>query len=241
MSITPAPSRPRRTGGPLRFGRSRRPAAPGDDIARADWLPFSASALVVGALALVLGALLNPSTNDASTAESLNVAVEQGGRWLGMAATFVIASVALMLGMPAMFTLLARRGRFSGGLGIASLSLGILGTTGYAALLVFFRALAADDAIRARTLDEAVQDLGLSVFLLGWVISFYAGIALLALGLLRGHRVPTWVPLLMFAFVAALPLATVAGRVGQMVQLLLLTVALTGAAISAVTPPGRDV
>lgn len=55
----------------------------------------------------------------------------------------------------------------------------------------------------------------LSIFLTGWVVSFNLGIALIAVDLLRARRVPIWVPLLMFAFVVALPLATVAGRVGQ--------------------------
>jgi hypothetical protein len=214
-------------------------AGPGDEIARGDWLPYSASALVVGALALMLGALLNPSTGDTSSTQSLSLAVEQGALWLGMAAAFVVASTALVLGMPAMFTLLARRGRFVGGLGIALFIVGILGTTGYAALLVFFRALAVDDAIRAATLDEASSDLGLSVFLLGWIVCFYAGIALLAVGLWRGGRVAPWVPVCMLAFVAALPLTTTAGRVGQIVQLLLLTVAFTGAATSAIASVTR--
>jgi hypothetical protein len=211
---------------------------PGDEISRSDWLPYSASSLVVGTMALILGALLNPTPSDASSTQSLSVAVENSDLWLGMAAAFVVASTALTLGMPALFTLLARRGRFIGGLGLTLFTLGILGTTGYSALLVFFRALAADNAIRAGTLDAATSDLGLSVFLLGWVVCFYAGVALLAVGLWRGHRVPAWVPIFMLAFVLVLPMAMSAGRVGQIVQLLLLTVAFTGAATSAVTSFG---
>ena len=46
---------------------------------RTDWVPLSASALVIGAMSLVFGSLLNPAEAGATTAETLRV-VERGQR-----------------------------------------------------------------------------------------------------------------------------------------------------------------
>ena len=52
---------------------------------RTDWVPFSAAALVVGAMSLVLGAVLNP-VPDGRRVTGVFQAVEQAdGRWLAMA------------------------------------------------------------------------------------------------------------------------------------------------------------
>ena len=108
---------------------------------RTEWIPVSASALVVGAMALVFGSLLNPANGANSTAETLQAVNQQGGRWLGMAVMFFCASVAMTLGLPAILSLFTKRARKLGILGVAVFSIGVIGTCGYAMLLVFFRAL----------------------------------------------------------------------------------------------------
>lgn len=209
-----------------------------------DWLAWSASALVTGPLLLMLGALLNPTPTGASPVESLGVAADEGGRWLGMAAAYFLASITWTAGIPVLATAVSDRGsrrsrsaprgirgRIVGGVGILLLTIGALGTTGFAALLVFFRALAEDAAVRPGALESVTNDTGFALFLTVWIVSFYGGVLLVGLALLVSRSVPAWVAVLMFAFVAAFPLAQLGGQVGQMVQLLTLTAAFTGVAM----------
>ena len=72
---------------------------------RSDWIPLSASALVIGVMALVFGSLLNPADADASSADTMRIVSQEGGRWLGMAVMYFGASVALTLGLPALLSL----------------------------------------------------------------------------------------------------------------------------------------
>ena len=67
---------------------------------RSDWVPLSASALVIGAMALVMGALLNPAHAGSSGAQTLRVVDEASGRWLAMSVMYVIASFSLTLVCP---------------------------------------------------------------------------------------------------------------------------------------------
>ena len=206
---------------------------------RSDWVPLSASALVIGAMCLVLGSVLNPAESGASAAETFAVVQEASGRWLAMAVMYFLASLSLTLGLPAVLTLLDRRGRTLGLIGLAVFTLGAIGTCGYAMLMVFFRALVGADAVRSDLLDEVTSDPGLTIFLQGWIGGFYGGIALLAIALLRSRSTARWVPWLMLAFVAVLPFAAHIGRFGTAVQILTLAVAFTGIATAAVTGDHR--
>ena len=58
---------------------------------RFDWVPWSASALVIGVMSLVFGSLLNPAEAGVSTAETLQVVNQDSGRYLGMAVMFFFA------------------------------------------------------------------------------------------------------------------------------------------------------
>ena len=203
---------------------------------RREWVSLSASALVVGAMAMVLGVLLNPATDSQDPVETLQAVSQAGGQWLAMAVLFFIGSVALTLGLPAILAVLTGRGRRLGLLGVGAFSVGTVGTTGYAMVMAFFRALVAKDAIIAVRLDAAVGDAGLNAFLYSWMAGFYIGVALIALALLRERRTPTWVPVAMFVFVAMLPFVHLLGRVGAAVQMLALAVAFTGVAITATSP-----
>ena len=208
---------------------------------RWDWIPLSAYALVVGVVALAFGALLNPVPAGGDAAETVATVAMASGRWLGMGVMYFIASVALTLGMPAVLSLFATRGRAIGAVAVAVLSVGFIGTSGYAMLLVFFRALVREDAIRTGTIDSVTSDVGLGIFLWGWVGAFYLGVFLLAIALFVARRTRVWVGILLLAFVASLPLAELLGRIGQIAPLVGLMVAFTAIAMAAVNDTAHGV
>jgi hypothetical protein len=204
---------------------------------RWDWIPLSASALVIGVMALAFGTMLNPLDPGASSSESV-AAIADSGRFLGMSVLFFLASLALTLGLPAVLSLFTHRGRRIGVIAVAVFAIGVIGTSGYAMLLVFFRALVKEDALRTASLEDVTTDLGLGVFLFGWITAFYLGIVLLAIALLVARRTPVWVPILLMVFVASFPLTDQVGRVGQVLQVMALAFAFTGIAMEAVHPRG---
>lgn len=201
---------------------------------RTDWVPISASALVVGMMALVFGALLNPLSGADDQAQTMSVVTESGGRWLGMSVMYFVASVALTLGLPSILTLFRWRGRRLGAAAVAVFLVGVMGTAGYAMLLVFFRALARKATISEQTLAEVVDDIGLSIFLYGWIVAFFLGLAMIGVALLLSRRTPVWVPIVLLCSVAMFPLASEFGRVVQVLQLFAMAVAFTGIAIATV-------
>lgn len=207
---------------------------------RWDWIPLSAAALVVGAVALAFAALLNPVPTGGDAAETVATVSMAGGRWLLMGVMYFLASVALTLGLPAVLSPFAVRARALGVLAVAVLAIGFVGTSGYAMLLVFFRALVREDAIRTGSLDSVTSDVGLGIFLWGWVGAFYGGVLLLALALLVARRTPVWVPLLLVVFVALLPLGGTS-RAVPVVQTLLMAIAFVRLASVAVNGASRRV
>jgi hypothetical protein len=202
---------------------------------RSDWVPLSASALVVGAMCLVLGTLLNPTDSDATATETLR-AVEQGSaRYLAMAVVYVFGSISLTLGLPAVLTLFERRARRFGLVAVAVLSVGTIGTCGFGMLMAFFRALVVTGALESASLGNVSGEAGLTIFVYGWVAGFYCGILLLALALLVARATPRWVPGLLVLFVVVQPLLPQLGRVGTALQVMALALAFTGVATKAVT------
>jgi hypothetical protein len=202
---------------------------------RFDWVPWSASALVIGVMSLVFGSLLNPAEAGSSTAETLDVVNQDSGRYLAMAVMFFFASIALTFGLPAVLSVFERKGRRLGLIGVGVFTIGTVGTCGYAMLQVFFRALVDIGALRGTELDMVAKDTGLSMFLFTWIGGFYGGVLLIAIGLFVARSVPRWVPALMVAFVAVFPFASTLGRVGMAAQVLALAVAFTGIAMAAVS------
>lgn len=207
---------------------------------RSDWVPLSASALVIGAMALVFGSVLNPAESGATTGDMVQVVGQDSARWLAMAVMYLIASFALILGLPCVLMLFDRRGRRLGVAGVSLLVVGAVGTCGYATLMMFFRALVVEDAVEPGPLVEAVGDPGLRIFLFGWVGSFYGGILVVAVGLLIARTTERWVPVLLIVFVALLPVSTHIGRVGSAVQVMALAVAFTGIAMAAVSDERQE-
>lgn len=197
-----------------------------------DWVPYSATSLVAGASCLVVGAVLVPGESDSSA--SLQALIEQDdARWLAVAAFYFAAAVLLTIGIPALLTLLNRRATRIGLVGAGVFVVGCLGTAGYAMLLVLLRALVLSDSLVDVPPDDLVSDAGLGVFLYGWVAAFYLGELLLGVAFLRARTVRRWMPLLLLAHVAALPLAAVLPQQFSAATVLLSTAAFAGLGIVA--------
>lgn len=202
---------------------------------RIDWVPYSAAALVLGATALSIGAVLLPSGDGA--AATLEMATEQGGLWFAVAVLYFVASAALTIGMPSVVTLFLSRGIKLGLTAVGVFTIGCVGIAGLAMLLVFIRSLAIKGDIDPDALTDVTSEVGLTVFLFAWIGAFYLGELLLAIALLRSRATPRWVPGLLLVHVALFPLSLVApGLLPDRVQsmtVLLLTVGLCGIGIAA--------
>ncbi len=206
---------------------------------RTDWVPFSASALVIGSMSMVLGAVLNPIAGEGRGAAVLRAAGQSDTRWLGMSVMYFLASVFLTLGLPALLSLFVRRGRGLGVISVGVFSIGTIGLSGFAMLMVFLRTLVTKGLLENHGLDVLTDDLGLAIFLYGWIAGFYLGVLLIGIALFRSKKTAVWVPLLLVLFVAVLPVSSALGRVGSALQVLALAVAFTGIAVAAVSDEHR--
>ena len=200
---------------------------------RWDWVPVSAAALVTGAMALAFASLLSPTSENSG--DTLRIVQQADGRWMVVAVIFVIASVALTLGLPAALSVCPGRGRGLSMVAGVVLAVGFLGTAGYSMLMVFFRALVITQAIRDKALEDVTSEAGLTVFLVGWIVAFFLGELLLAIALLRARTTPTWVPVLLLLHVATIFVGRFLPGPLSKATVLLLAVALAGIAIQAVT------
>ncbi len=218
---------------------------------RSEWVPVSAAALVTGVMALVLAQMLNPSGSETSPAAQMLVAAEYPGRWLAMSVLFFGGAASLVLGMPAVMTLFPdRRGRGLGLTGVGVFTVGCVGIGGLAALMLMFRALALETlkggpvkTSEITLVTDSLKDTGLTVSLSVWVYGFIAGVALIALGLLRSQQTPRWVPGLLLAFLAMQIVMPFLGegtgaRVASAAALILLAGGFTGIATNAAAPRG---
>ncbi|GAB2456070.1 hypothetical protein GCM10027062_40370 [Nocardioides hungaricus] len=204
---------------------------------RMDWLPVSAALLLTGALALCLGGFLLPQSD--SSAESLRIVQEQGGRWMIAATILFIGSICLSLGLPAIMTLLQRRGWTLGLIAAVVLEIGFIGTAGFAMLMGFFRALVNTETITAQGLDEVATDAGLAVFLYTWIAGLYLGELLLGFALLRAGTTPRWVPFALIAHVLTFPVSGLLPEYLSKATVLLLVLGFAGVAIQATSPQNR--
>ena len=198
---------------------------------RVDWVPFSASGLVAGATALSIGSLLMPQAEEAS--DMLRLANDEAGRWIAVALLYFAASVALVIGLPSILTLFDRKGFRTGLTAVGVFTVGCVGIAGFAMLLVFFRSLVVTNAIEAGSIDQVSSETGLSAFLFGWIGAFYLGELLLAIALLLAGTTPKWIPAVLIAHVALLPLSSLLPSELQSMTTLLITVGLCGVGITA--------
>lgn len=209
---------------------------------RSEWIPVSASALITGAMALVLAQMLNPMGSDNSPVKQLEIAADSPNRWLAMSILFFIAAVGLVLGMPSVMVLFTgRRGRALGMLGVGVLTLGCMGVAGLSAMMLFFRSLALEGTLKASEVTAVVEEPGMVVMLNVYVYGFLGGVLIIAAALFRAKQTPVWVPILLVAFLAIQPLIPLAGPVLSAVGLMTLAAGFTGIATSANTPARRAV
>lgn len=203
-----------------------------------DWLPLSASALVVGAVGLSLATLM--STAAGTTAETLDLVRYDDGRWLIVATLYFLAAVTLILGMPCLLRSVPGRGRRLALVAVVPLSLGFVGTAGYAMLLVFFRSLVVTRVVVDQDLAGLSTEAGLTVFLIVWVLGFLVGELLLALALLRaGRAAPRWIPLMLLAHLATVAVSAAMPDWWGKATIVLLTLPLAGLAIRTVQRSAR--
>ncbi|QIX25598.1 hypothetical protein ncot_02570 [Nocardioides sp. JQ2195] len=200
---------------------------------RIDWVPASAASLIAGVTSLGLGAALLPGGD--SAADSIGLVEQHDSRWLAVSLLFFIAAVGMTLGLPAILKLFPNRGFLLGIIGSGVFLIGCLGTAGYAMLLAFFRALALSNAIRPEAVGEVVDDPGLAGFLVVWIAAFFLGELLLGLALLRARTTPRWVPVLLIAHVATLPLSSLVPDLDGSWTIVLMCLGFAGAAIAANT------
>lgn len=198
----------------------------------------------------MLGQMLNPAGSETSPADQMIVAAQNPGRWLAMSVLYFGGAAALVLGMPAVATLFQeRRGRGVGVVGMVVFTVGCVGVGGLAALMLMFRAialqtLAAETVPRAEIgmVTASLEDPGLLISLNVWVYGFVLGVLLMAVGLLRGKRVPGWVPGLLLAFIALqvvmpfLEEGSTVARIAGAAGLILLAGGFTGMATNAASP-----
>lgn len=201
---------------------------------RVDWVPFSASALVAGATALSVGALLAPDNDGAR--DILKTMESQDERWLAVSLLYFVASVTLTIGLPSVLSLFDSKGYRTCLAALAAFAVGTVGIAGYAMMLAFFRALVIEKAaISGQSMEMVVADPGFATLLYSWVVAFYLGELLLGVALLRSKQVQTWIPVVLLVHVALLPLAMsdVLPEVVQTASALLITIGLAGVGIAA--------
>jgi hypothetical protein len=200
---------------------------------------WSASSLVIGAISLGFAAVLSPTPTGGDAAPVLTVSLASDNRAISMAVALCLGSVGLLLGIPALSAPFAQRARRLGGVAVVIYSLGVLGGTGYAAVLVILRMLVTHGALGPDGLARVLEDDALVMALGGWVSCFYVGAFLLGVALIRARRTSAWVPVLLLATVALLPFVSMIGHVGQLFQVMLFVVAMTGIATASISPdPG---
>lgn len=198
---------------------------------RIDWVPYSASALVVGAAALSIGAILVPQVG---LARSPLAAVEvRPDAWLTVSGLYALASVALVLGLPAVLSIFDVQGARAAVVGATFLVVGCFGTAAYAVLIAVYRALTLQDLATIGGLQDLADDIGISAILYAWVFAFAVGELLLAFGLMQARRVPLWIPALLVLHVGLAPVAPMVSDVAVAAVALLVTVALATLGILA--------
>ncbi|MCK9822216.1 hypothetical protein NOCD_01805 [Nocardioides cavernae] len=167
------------------------------------WLPWSAASLASGAVLLVLGALSLPPTTEVG--QVIGVVDHQDAAWLMATASFFLASVGLTMGLPAVLWLFPRRHQPVGLVGLWVWAIGTIGTAGFAALLVMFRAVVHTVDLTPDQVEALARDPLLRLGLGAVAATFYLGELVVALVLLRGRAAPPWVPVALLLHVAIAP------------------------------------
>jgi len=195
------------------------------------WLPYAAAALTTGACALVMGAITLPSSPNGS--ELVDTLRASPDRWLLASAAFMYAAFALTLGIPTFLHMVKTRGRATGQVGAVIFAFGAIGTAGYAAMLILFRALVVHAVIDEQAIESLSRDSGVLVYMGAFVLAFIVGLVILGVALLMSGTVARWIPLLMIAYAVTVPFARLIPDGWQGMHTLVLGVALIGVGVSA--------
>ncbi|MEO5664399.1 MAG: hypothetical protein ABIR39_14055 [Nocardioides sp.] len=195
------------------------------------WLPYAAAALATGACALVMGALTLPSSPNGS--ELIDTLRASPDRWLLASAAFMYAAFALTLGIPTFLHEVKTRGRATAQVGAVIFAFGAIGTAGYAAMLILFRALVTHAVVGEQEIESLSRDPGLLVYMGAFVLAFTVGLVILGVALLMAGTVARWIPVLMIAYAISVPFARLIPDGWQGLHTLILGVALIGVAVSA--------
>lgn len=198
---------------------------------RIDWVPFSASALVAGATALSVGAILMPDSEGSE--DLVRVVQEEGGLWMAVAVLYFFSSALLVIGMPVVLTLFERKGMRTGLTAIAVFTLGCVGIAGFAMVLAFIRALVLEGTVNTEELDAIFAEPGFAIFLYGWIAVFYLGELLLAVALFWAGSASRWIPSLLLLHVLLFPVNERLPDTVQSLSALLITISLAGVGITA--------
>lgn len=200
---------------------------------RTEYISGSAGALVIGVMSLVLGYALTPLPQDGVLTDALRNLQETSDQWLASSALLFLASIGMTLGTVALLSLLDRRERGLRVIAAAVYAVGTIAMTGYATALIFLRALVLNDLLALEDMSRAGDDAGVVAFITIFLGCFSLGVVLLAIGMLRARSVPRWIPILMLLFVASQFVPFDEGKIGTVIQFLVLAVACTGAAVAA--------
>lgn len=195
------------------------------------WLPYAAAALATGACALVMGALVLQSAPNGS--ELVDTLTASPDRWLLASAAFMYAAFALTLGIPTFLHMIKTRGRATAQAGALLFACGTIGTAGYAAMLILFRALVVHAVVEGQDIEALSRDSGLLVYMGAFVLAFTAGLVLLGVALLMAGTVARWIPVLMIAYAVTMPLTGLIPDGWHGLHTLVLGGALIGVAVAA--------
>jgi hypothetical protein len=178
-----------------------------------------------------MGALTLPSSPNGS--ELVDTLRASPDRWLLASAAFMYAASALTIGIPTFFQLLKKRGRGTGQVGMVVFAFGTIGTAGYAAMLILFRALVTHAVVGELEIESLSRDSGLLVYMGAFVLAFTVGLVILGVALLMAGTVARWIPALMIGYAISVPFARLIPDGWQGLHPLILGVALIGVAVSA--------
>jgi hypothetical protein len=193
------------------------------------WVPYSAGLLATGGLTLLCGALMTPTSG---ASETLKVVEESGSQWLLACVMYLLASFSLTLGMPALYVLLRRHTPRLGLAAVGIFAIGAVALCGYAALLIFYRALVLTEALKG-PVDDVTSDLGIAAFLAILLGCFFVGELLIAIAALRTPGVARWIPAVIGLHVVSIPLSSLLPAAAQNAPSALIAVGLCGLAIAA--------
>lgn len=198
----------------------------------ATWQQWSAASLASGAVLLVLGSLMLPA-DGADVAAMIASAQDHSGRGVMAAFAYLLASVALTLGLPSVLTLLGTERRWLGVVGVGTWALGTIGLAAYSSLLIFFRTVVPAVHMTPGEADVIAADPTLAAYVTAITGTFLLGELLTAIALIRARLLPLWVGVLLLVHVLVASVAEQLPAPVERAQVIMFGVAVMGVAVRA--------